>query len=179
MVACGIYPFGMYPRGLYPYGIYPLEIVAIEPEPTHEPSELENLIELYSTYKVGDAATDNISLAQLALLESATASKVTRLNPGFAGTELNLFKMYIILDAWSTRSGSGQIIEKTVKDTRWKVSEAKSSSQWMDKALQMRAEYLQINSVNIAPKGVSRCDYDMKGFDNTTIRQWGDPSASI
>jgi hypothetical protein len=138
---------------------------------------LADTIELISKYKVGDTATDDISNAQLALLEASTAARVTRLNPGFTSAELQLFTGYICLDAWESRNP--EIVEKTVKDVRWKVKSSSSTSSWLDKAMQMRNEYITMNGINIAPSGVSRCDYDMKGFDSTDVKQWGDPSASI
>lgn len=138
---------------------------------------LADIIELISKYKVGDTATDDITNAQLSLLESSTSARVTRLNPGFTSNELLLFTGYICLDAWESRSP--EIVEKTVKDTRWKVKSSSTTSQWMDKALQMRAEFISTNGLNIVPSGVARCDSTMKGFDNTEVKQWGDPSNAL
>jgi hypothetical protein len=180
----------------FPVKYYPLKYFPRTPSTIRETqSRLADVIELISPYKVGNSETDDISKDQLTLLESVTASRVSRLNVGFTGDELLIFKGYIILDAWTTRDKTGtmagaQVLEETVKDSRWKVAPAATTSAWLDKALQMRAEYMKIkdetikeekrlSSLNFVPKGVSRCDYNMTGFDNTTIKQYGDPSEGL
>ena len=140
---------------------------------------LADVIETVSTYKVGDTTTDNISNAQLTLLTSLTSATVTRMNPGFTGDELLLFRAYIILDIWENRSGKGQITEKTVKDTRWAVKASSSTSVWMELAKTMIVEYKQEKSVTVCPSGVARCDSTMKGLDSTEMQQWGDLSGSL
>jgi hypothetical protein len=140
---------------------------------------LADVIETVSIYPVGDTATDKITNAQLTLLSALTSAQVTRLNPGFTGDELLLFQAYIILDRWENRSGKGQITEKTVKDTRWAVKGTSNTSVWMDLAKQMISDYKEKNSVSLYPSGVVRSDYDVKGFDNSEISQYGDLSGSL
>src|SRR5665647_3184961 len=127
-------------------------------------TELEDLIELYSEYKVGSATTDNITSTQLTLLESSTASQLSRLNPGLSGTELSVFKMYLILDVWETKSEDSEIASEQIGDHRWTFSKSKTSSRWMDKALSMIATY--------KPEfgGVERSDSRMSSMATDQIR---------
>lgn len=144
-------------------------------------SDLEDAIEALTLGEVtiGSASTDKITSAQLTLLETLTSSTVSRMNPGFTGYDLILFKARIILDLYSNSPGSGQITEKTVKDTRWKVAQSKSSSVWMDQAMRQISDYRESVSRNLVPSGVARSDAQMKGFDNTTIKQYGSPSDAL
>jgi len=138
---------------------------------------LADVIETVSSYTVG--YSEDISLDQLDLLTSLTSALVTRMNPGFTGDELLLFQAYLILDRWENRTGKGQITEKTVKDTRWKVKTTTSTSTWMDLAKQMIADYKENASVSVYPSGVARSDSLMKGLDSTEPTQWGDLSGSL
>jgi hypothetical protein len=116
---------------------------------------------------------------ELRVLESATLGTVNRLNtPHFTGDDLILLKSYIILATISDPGGSGQIIEKTVKDTRWKVQASKSVSPWMDKAYRMIEDAKSSTMNTIAFSQVLRSDAVMKSLqlDNTGSPQYGDPS---
>ena len=140
---------------------------------------LADVIETFSEYSVGSEETDDISDAQLSILQAGTSDRVTRLNPGFIGNELSLFTAYIILDAWENRPGTGPITEKTVKDTRWKVKDPSNSSSWLDLAYRMIAEYKSTQNTTLSVSGVARCDSKMKGLDSTEVTQWGDLSGSL
>jgi hypothetical protein len=101
-------------------------------------SELHQIIELYSKYRVGDTTTDHISLAQLALLESSTLPEATRLNQGrFTGIELTRLHAYVILDKWLNKSGKGVITAENVKDSSWKAEKSIHSSYFMDELYAM------------------------------------------
>lgn len=124
---------------------------------------------------VGDSS-NKMPTSLFSILESGTSDMAARMNPGFKGMELAFFKARLILDLYVNSGGSGSVFEKTVKDTRWKTTEAKSSSFWMDQALQQIDQFNKNVSQKRAPSGVCRCDFDVKGFDNSSIVQYGDPS---
>lgn len=124
-------------------------------------------------YTVGPEGT--ISSEDAAILEELLADEINRRNPGFAGSDLIRFKAYHMLDAIVNFAGSGTIIDKTVKDTRWKVATPKASSQWMEYADKMIAGYRN----GLMPTGVARCDSEMAGFDSSTIQQYGEPSDAL
>lgn len=127
-------------------------------------------------YTIGPEGT--ITSEDAVILEELLTADINRRNPGFTGSDLIRFKAYFILDALSNSSGTGQVIEKTVKDTRWKVAKSSGQSIWMDYIDQMIAEYHKARSDNFVPSGVSRCDSTVKGFDNSEIKQYGEPSES-
>jgi hypothetical protein len=139
-------------------------------------SSLAQLINLVSKGEVTFGAGCKYSITELNLLESSTLGTVNRMNtPGFTGDELLLFKAYIILDVIT--SGSGQLIEKTVKDVRWKVQPGRSSSTWMDKALAMIDNAKNVNVSTTAFTQVERSDAVMRSLqmDNTGSPQYGNP----
>ena len=128
-------------------------------------------------YSIGPEGT--ITTEDFNVLLGLLSGDITRRNPGFTGSDLIRFQAYFVLDALATSSGSGQIIEKTVKDTRWKTSTPANTSQWMDYVDQMIAEYSKPKACTAIPAGVARCDSEMKGFDSTEPKQYGEPSNAL
>lgn len=124
-------------------------------------------------YTVGPEGT--ISTADADLLESMIADEVSRKDPGFSASELVRFKAYMILDILSNSSGTGNIIEKKVKDTAWKVARSSvknSTSVWMDFAEKMISNF----GNSTMPAGTARCDAYVHGLDSTDVEQYGEPS---
>jgi hypothetical protein len=139
---------------------------------------LAQAVSVLSRNKWTVGANGKITHEALAVLESLLDGDVTRMNPGFTGESLIRFKAYFVLHELETSPGNGQIIEKTVKDTRWKIAQSKTGSQWMDKIDLMIAEYNKKSVANTAFSRVTRSDAVMKSlqFDNTGSPQYGDPS---
>lgn len=140
-------------------------------------SSLAQMIGLVSKGEYTYGPGCKYSTSDLSLLESSTAGTVNRLNtPGFSGDELLLFKTYIILDLLT--GGTGQIVEKTIKDASWKLQSSKSSSGWMDKALAMIAYSKNGIAISISFTGVERSDAVMERLwlDNTGYPQYGNPN---
>jgi hypothetical protein len=142
-------------------------------------TSLALMISILSNNKYTFGVGGTYSSTDLAELEAVTLGVVKRLNTvGFAGDDLVLLKSYVILDVLSTTSGAGQVIEKTVKDTRWKVQASTSSSPWMDKAYRMVAD-AKVDTLSTTQfTQVLRCDANMERLqlDNTGSPQYGDPS---
>jgi hypothetical protein len=117
--------------------ITPVPVYPDEPDQPTD-SNLHQIIELYSKYRVGDTTTDNISLAQLALLESSTLDEATRLNQGrFTGIELTRLHAYVILDKWVNKPGKGIITAENTKDSGFKAEKSIHSSYFMDELYAM------------------------------------------
>jgi hypothetical protein len=116
------------------------------------------------------------STKDLDFLETSTRGIVSRINTAnFKGDDLLVLQSYIILDVLSSTSGTGQVIEKTVKDSRWKVQPAKTSSYWMDKAYRMVADALVSSQNGFTCSKVTRLDAYLKNMalDNTKIQNYG------
>lgn len=128
-------------------------------------------------YTIGPEGT--ITNEDFSVLLDLLSSEITRRNPGFTGSELVRFQAYFVLDSLANSSGAGQVIEKTVKDVRWKTSTPNNSSQWMDYVDQMISEYSKPKACSMVPVGVARCDSTVKGFDNSTVKQYGSPSDAL
>jgi hypothetical protein len=120
----------------------------------------------------------NIPTDDLTTLESLLAGEITLLNPGYTGESLVTFKAYRILHELETSKGTGQITEKTVKDTRWKIAQSKSGSEWLDKFNMMVANYSSGTVKKMALTQVTRSDAEMERleFDNNGTPQYGDPT---
>jgi hypothetical protein len=139
-------------------------------------TNIAQAVRILSRGKVTVGPEGTISSEDLDILLGMLQPEIDRMNPGFTGSELSRFSALFVLDSLSTQSGN--IIEKQVNDTRWKVAPAKSSSQWMDKILLMIASF-HSTTYSVIPTGVARCDSLMTGFDNTEITQYGDPSNGL
>jgi hypothetical protein len=137
-------------------------------------TNIAQAVRILSRGKVTVGPEGTISSEDLDGLLELLQPEINRMNPGFTGSELNRFSALFVLDSISPEN----IIEKQVKDTRWKVAPPKSSSQWRDKILLMIASF-QSTTYSVIPSGVARCDSLMKGFDNTVITQYGDPSNGL
>lgn len=135
---------------------------------------LAQAIRVLSNGKYSVGLDGTISSEDATVLETLLAPEVERLDPGFSADELVRFKAYLMLDALSNSSGNGSIVEKTVKDVRWKIKSPKSSSQWMEYAEKM----LSGHSKSYSPSGVARCDAYVTGLDSTAITQYGEPAYS-
>lgn len=123
-------------------------------------------------YTIGLEGT--ITTEDATALSEMLEPEVTRLNPGFTGSELMRFRAYLFLDTLTNFAGNGVVVEKTVKDTRWKIKSPTASSQWMEYANKMIEEF----GGTVAPSGVSRSDAGVRGLDSNNVEQYGDPSES-
>ena len=124
-------------------------------------------------YTIGPEGT--ISTEDAALLEEMIAGEVARKDPGFSTADLIRYKAYLILDILSNTGGTGNIVEKKVKDVAWKIAKSSnkgSTSMWYDYAEKMIAEF----GKTTMPAGVSRSDAYFKGFDSNPVDVSGEPS---
>lgn len=126
-------------------------------------------------YSVGPEGT--MSTEDAVLLDELIEPEVVAKDPGFSAAERIRYKAYLFLDVMANTGGTGNIVEKKVKDFQWKVAQSKtknSTSTWYDFAERMLADF----GGSVAPSGVARCDSDAKGFDSTSITQYGEPAYS-
>ncbi|HEX2955693.1 MAG TPA: hypothetical protein VHO70_02610 [Chitinispirillaceae bacterium] len=126
-------------------------------------------------YTIGPEGT--ISSEDAEILEELLADEVSRKDPGFSAAELVRYKAYLILDVIVNSGGTGNIVEKKVKDTAWKIARSsipRSTSVWYDYSEKMIAQH----SGNVMPSGVARSDAYVHGLDSTDIAQYGDPASS-
>jgi hypothetical protein len=139
---------------------------------------LPQVINVLSNGKFTVGANGNVSTDQLSVLEEIVADDVAQANPGFTGNQLLTFKSCYILHILDNNKGSGQVIEKTVKDTRWKLQSFGGTSYWMTYAANMVAQFKSNAVYNIAFSQVLRSDAVMERLqlDNTGSPQYGDPS---
>jgi len=103
---------------------------------------LADIIELYSEYRVGALATDDITDAQLATLKTNTEARLDRIigSRAFSTGEYEELTAFIVCDILENRHGKGTIISESVKDSSWK-SQVKTSSSWLDRVYAVLAEY--------------------------------------
>jgi len=103
---------------------------------------LADIIELYSEYRVGAAATDDITDAQLAILKTNAEARLDRIigSRTFSTGEYEELTAFIVCDILENRHGKGTIISESVKDSSWKA-QVKTSSAWLDRVYATLSEY--------------------------------------
>ncbi len=109
----------------------------------------------------------------ITILEELVADDVTRLDPGFIGNSLVKFKTCLMLDWWVNRPGTGPVTEEKIKDYSYK-SKVGSSSYYMDKALQMIADFAERNRVDSTLDIACRSDSVMPELSEHSFEEYRD-----
>lgn len=112
---------------------------------------LADIIELYSEFKVGSAATDDITDAQLATLKTNADVRLARIvgSRNFASSETEEMEAYLVLDVLTNRAGKGVLVKDSVKDASWEVQKINSTSSWMDLLNKKIEEYDKAMNIGI------------------------------
>jgi hypothetical protein len=160
------------------YPVYSSDNCIVDTSDTVQTNLVAKAIRLLTKGRIAYTPEGSTTHEDLNDLIELLKGEITRNNPGFTGFELARFTACFVLDSFENSSGNGQIIEKTVNDTRWKVAPAQTSSYWRDEIHRMIAEFRMVSAYPKAYMGVERSDADMKAlrFDNTGSPQYGNPN---
>lgn len=84
----------------------------------------------------------DIDPSRIEILTTLATNRLTKMIGGrlFTADEITELTSLIVMDMLQNEHGKGTIISEAVTDNNWRVN-IKTSSQWMDEALAMVAEY--------------------------------------
>ena len=114
---------------------------------------------------------EEVTDADIAILEELVADDVTRLDPGFSGNSLIKFKACLMLDEWVNRPGTGPVTEEKIKDYSYK-SKVENSSYYMDKALKMVSDFVEKNRTDSTFEAAHRSDSAMSELSEHHFKEY-------